>query len=158
MRGDMLTGCVVLRKVAMALLFAAMCGCERQASVQSPSAAPSKEAAVPRMRDPEYTNSLKQVQDRRRGVATRRRHVAAKMEELISLARAALPAGATEEQVLHELQDNPGKYPGWRELSVKMREINAQAEKELADARSLVMTRIKKEQEETKDFKRGGSK
>jgi len=156
-----MTGCVLPRIASVALLLAVLCGCGRDESAAAPSSPapePPKKAVVPRMQDPEYRKSLDGVQEKRKGIATRRRKVVERMEELIARARAALPADVTEEQVLHELQDNPQKYPGWRELSLKLRDVNAQAEKELADARRLVMARVKKDTGVTGDFKRGGSK
>ena len=128
------------RKMALAALVAAVCGCEKE---QKPA---DEKPAVPRSQDAAYTNALKQVQVKRNAIASRRREVVVQMEKLVARARKALPEGATEEQIRDELLNNPRKYPGWRELSRKLRELNALAEKELADTRRLVTARIRQEQ------------
>ena len=56
-----------------------------------------------------------------------------------------MPEGATEEQVRTELEKNTEKYPAWRDLSVKLREINANIEREMADVRRRVGERIREE-------------
>lgn len=138
------------RKMALAALVAAVCGCEKE---QKPA---DEKQAVPRSQDAAYTNALKQVQVKRNAIASRRREVVVQMEKLVARARKALPEGATEEQIRDELLSNPRKYPGWLELSRMIREHNVSAEKELEEARRLVAARIMKEQ---KDFsKRGGAK
>ena len=138
------------RKMALAALVAAVCGCEKE---QKPA---DEKPAVPRSQDAAYTNALKQVQVKRNAIASRRSEVVVQMEKLVARARKALPEGATEEQIRDELLSNPRKYPGWLELSRMIREHNARAEKELEEARRLVAARIMKEQ---KDFsKRGGAK
>lgn len=135
-------GRIAPRGAAVLLLFAVACGCEKE-PVASPQKMPA--AVTARTQDAEYKKSLQDVQKRRRKLAARRGHVAAQMEALVARARAALPAGATDEQVRHELQDHPEKYPGWRELSLSMQDLTQKAEQELTDARTLVRTRILKE-------------
>lgn len=140
----------IWKKIALAALVAVVCGCEKE---QKPA---DEKPAVPRSQDAAYTNALKQVQVKRKAIASRRREIVEQMEKLVARARKALPEGATEEQIRNELLDNPRKYPGWRELSRMLREHNALAEKELEETRRLVAARIMKEQ---KDFsKRGGAK
>ena len=146
-------GRIAPRVAAVMLLFATVCGCERDAVV-APKEQPK--APVPRMQDPAYTQALHNVQTKRRTVAAHRHEIVAQMEALIARARAALPKDATEKQVRDELVDNPQKYPGWRQLSRMLRESNAAAEKELGDARRLVMARIMQEQKDVS--KRGGAK
>ena len=142
-----------VRLAATALALSALfCGCEKE---QKPEAS----APVPRMKDPAYTNALKQVQVKRKAVATSRREIVEQMEKLVARARKALPADATEEQIRNELLNNPRKYPGWSALSRALRELNASAENELQEARRLVAARIRKEMKEQEDFsKRGGAK
>ena len=143
-------GRIAPRVTAVMLLFAAVCGCEKE-----PVAA-QQEAPAPRAQDPVYTQALHRVQTQRRAIAAHRWKVVEQMEALVARARKALPADATEEQVRDELLNHPRKYPGWRELSRMLREHNAKAEKDLEDARRLVAARIRQEQA---DFsKRGGSK
>ena len=140
----------IWKKIALAALVAVVCGCEKE---QKPA---DEKPAVPRSQDAAYTNALKQVQVKRKAIASRRREIAEQMETLVARARKALPEGATEEQIRNELLNNPRKYPGWSALSRALREENARAEKELEESRRLVAARIMKEQ---KDFsKRGGAK
>ena len=140
----------IWKKIAFAALVAVVCGCEKE---QKPA---DEKPAAPRSQDAAYTNALKQVQVKRKAIASRRREIVEQMEKLVARARKALPEGATEEQIRNELLDNPRKYPGWSALSRALREENARAEKELEESRRLVAARIMKEQ---KDFsKRGGAK
>lgn len=140
----------IWKKIALVALVAVVCGCEKE---QKPA---DGKPAVPRSQDAAYTNALKQVQVKRKAIASRRREIVEQMEALVARARKALPEGATEEQIRNELLNNPRKYPGWSALSRALREENAYAEKELEEARRLVAARIMKEQ---KDFsKRGGAK
>ena len=145
-------GRIAPRVAAVMLLFAAVCGCEKE-PVASRQEAP---APVPRMQDPAYTQALHRVQSQRRAIAADRWKIVEQMEALVARARKALPADATEEQVRNELLNNPRKYPGWRELSRMLHERNARAEKDLDDARRLVMARIQQEQNDLS--KRGGAK
>jgi len=147
---DLKQGRIAPRVAAVMLLFAAVCGCEKE------PVASRQEAPAPRTLDPVYTQALHRVQTERRAIAAQRQKVVEQMEALVARARKALPPDATEEQVRKELLDNPRKYSGWRELSRMLREHNAKAEKDLEDARRLVAARIRQEQA---DFsKRGGSK
>ena len=162
MRRRLKQGRIAPRVAAVMLLLAAVCGCEKE--VASPKGAAPAEtnsaAFLPRTQDPAYAEALRGVLAKRNKVAARRHKIVEQMEALVAQARAALPADATEEQVRDELQNNPKKYPGWRELSRILRARNEQADKELADARRLVMARIRQEQAElSQDLsKRGGSK
>ena len=141
-------GRIAPRVAAVLLLFAVVCGCDREPVASQPSAS--------RTHDPVYTQALHKVQTPRRALASRRWEIVSQMEALVARARKALPPDATEEQVRAELLNNPRKYPGWRELSRMLSEHNAKAAKDLEDARRLVAGRI---MQETKDLsKRGGSK
>ena len=143
-------GRIAPRVAAVMLLFAAVCGCEKE------PVAPRQEPFVPRAQDVAYTQALHRVQTQRRAIASQRWKVVERMEALVARARKALPPDATEEQVRNELLNNPRKYPGWRELSRMLRERNARADKDLDDTRRLVMARIRQEQNDLS--KRGGSK
>jgi len=139
----------VPQMAAVMLILAAVCGCEKSASPSKGDAATNAPAAfVPRTKDPAYKKALKDVQKPRKDLAAERREVALQMEDLVARARAALPEGATELQIRDELLNNPRKYPGWRELSRKLRELNVLAEKELENTRRLVTARIRQEQED----------
>ena len=148
--------CIALRVAAMALLVA-VCGCERDAS--APNAPAARQEAVPRTKDPEYQKALKDVQVRRRKIATERMKVLDEMKELSEKARAALPKDATDAQVKAELEGNPQKYPEWQDLVRRLREVEAKAKKDLSDARGMVRERILREQADLdRQKKRGGSK
>ena len=150
-------GRIAPRVTAVMLLFAAVCGCEKEpVAARQEAPAPRQEAPAPRAQDPVYTQALHRVQTQRRAIAAQRWKVVEQMEALVARARKALPPDATEEQVRAELLNNPRKYPGWLELSRMLRERNAMAEKDLEDARRLVAARIRQEQKDLS--KRGGSK
>ena len=141
------TGRIAPRFAAVMLVLAAVCGCEKGASAPKGGAATNAPSAfVPRTKDPAYKKALKDVQKPRKALAAERAKLVAQMEDLVARARAALPEGATEQQVRDELLNNPRKYPGWRELSRMLREYNALAEKELENSRRLVTARIRQEQ------------
>ena len=131
------------------MVLAAVCGCEKDASVPKGAAGTNAPAvSVSRTKDPVYKKALKNVQNPRKELAAERAKLVAQMEALVARARKALPEGATELQVRDELLNNPRKYPGWRELSRMLSERNALAEKELEDARRLVTSRIMQEQKD----------
>ena len=140
----------IWRRMALAAIVAVACGCEKE---QKPA---EEKPAVPRSQDAAYKKELKDVQVKRRAIASRRREIVAQMEALVARARRALPADATDEQIRNELLNNPRKYPGWSALSRALREENTRADEELKDARRLVMTRIMQEQKDLS--KRGGAK
>ena len=138
------------RNIVLAAILATVCGCGKD------QPAPQPKPAVPRTQDASYQKALKDVQVKRNAVASRRREIVEQMEKLVARARKALPEGATDEQVRDELLNNPRKYSGWRELSIKLGELNAKAEKELEETRRLVAARILKEQKDIS--KRGGAR
>ena len=67
------------------------------------------------------------------------------MDRLRERARKALPAGATEEQVTAELENNPRKYPAWRELVVALKAIPDEVQRNRAAAQSAIRQRILRE-------------
>ena len=147
----------VWRSIIAAAVLAAVCGCERSTPASSGASATNAPSAfVPRTKDTEYQKALRDVQKPRKSLAAKRMSVIAQMDELVARARAALPEGATEQQVRDELLGNPRKYPGWRSLVRRLELLNKDAEKELDDTRRQVATRIMKEQSDLS--KRGGSK
>jgi len=146
MRRRLRLGRIAPRMAAVMVILAAVCGCEKEASSPNAAATNAPAAFVPRTKDPVYKKALKDVQKPRKALAAERRDVVVQMEDLMARARAALPEGATELQIRDELLNNPRKYPGWSELSRKLRELNALAEKELENTRRLVTARIRQEQ------------
>lgn len=147
MRRRLKLGRIAPRMAAVMMILAAVCGCEKEASSPVAAAATNAPAAfVPRTKDPAYKKALNDVQKRRKDLAAERMKVVAQMEDLVARARAALPEGATEQQVRDELLNHPRKYPGWSALSRMLRELNALAEKDLEDTRRLVTARIRQEQ------------
>ena len=101
------------------VLGACMAGCDR---------APAPEAAAPAAPSVEKPADDAAYQAQLQGVLAERKkktealvRVNARLRALEERARAALPAGATPEQVRAELEGHPRKYPAYREL------LNAQA-------------------------------
>ena len=137
----------------VALLGAVLCacaclvGCERK-EVASPASAvtnaPAKKV-VSRADDAAYqaqvTNRI--AAQRRTNVA--RERILARMEQVRERARKALPEGATDEQVTAELENNPRKYPGWRELGMALEKNAEENSRNNAAAQAMVRRRIQRE-------------
>ena len=98
-----------------------------------------------RTKDPAYAQELKDVLEARKPLVKARNQTASEMKDVIAKARAALPAGATDEEVKAELDGHPEKYPEWKGLSEKIVQDNAAIEDSLKDAQSRVRARIMKE-------------
>ena len=98
-----------------------------------------------RTQDPAYAQELKDVLEARKPLVKARNQTASEMKDVIAKARAALPAGATDEEVKAELEGHPEKYPEWKGLSEKIVQDNAAIEGSLKDAQSRIRARIMKE-------------
>ena len=98
-----------------------------------------------RTKDPAYAQELKDVLEARKPFVKARNQTASEMKDVIAKARAALPAGATDEEVKAELDGHPEKYPEWKGLSEKIVQDNAAIEGSLKDAQSRIRARIMKE-------------
>ncbi len=120
--------------VACLLAFAAFEGCERKPEVH-----------VSRGSDPAYTKELKDQAAQQTRTAVALAKITRQMDMLKARARRAVGEDATEEQIKAELDGNPAKYAGWRQLVVAHAKASARAEKELADVRGIVRRRIEKE-------------
>ena len=140
----------------VALLGAVLCacacfvGCERKEAVSPEPPAPAASNAPAKQVASRLDDAAYQAQVTNHIAAQRRTNVArdrifAQMEQLRERARKALQKGATEEQVTAELESNPRKYPGWRELVTAL-EKNAEANKRNhAAAQATVRRRILRE-------------
>ena len=147
--------CIALRVAAMAFLVA-VCGCERDAVAPKEATGTN---VVRRAKDPEYQKALKDVQVRRREIATERMKVLDEMKEMAEKILATLPKGTTYAQVKAELDGQPQKYPEWQDLVRRLREVEAKAKRDLSDAQGMVRERILREQKDLdSQQKRGGSK
>ena len=98
-----------------------------------------------RTQDPAYTQELKDVLEARKPLVKARNETVSAMKALIAKARAALPAGASDEDVKAELEGHPKKYPEWKGLYEQVLRDNAAIEGSLKDAQSRVRARIMKE-------------
>lgn len=131
---------------ALALLvFAAGCGCEKE---HAPPPAQPASKLMSRMDDPAYREQLKGFVGDQKKIAAELNGIEAKLELQRKRARAALGEGATDAQVLAELEANPVKYPEWKYLLGR----RAAAQKEMSDCRAetrnAVLSRIAQEQAE----------
>ncbi len=129
---------------------ACLTGCERNESVSSqkpPEQAPETPVAnvVPRSQDAAYQGLLKENVNGKQRIMAERAKIEARIAQLKDHARKALPQGATDAQVNAELENNPKKYPAWRELNAALRANAAEFERSHAEARSLVRQRIQRE-------------
>ena len=98
-----------------------------------------------RTQDPAYTHELKDVLEARKPLVKARNQTVSEMKDVIAKARAALPAGASDEEVKAELDGHPEKYPEWKGISEKIVQDNAAIEGSLKDAQSRIRARIMKE-------------
>ena len=98
-----------------------------------------------RTKDPAYVQELKDVIEARKPLVKARNETVSEMKDVIAKARAALPAGASDEEVKAELDGHPEKYPEWKGLSEKIVQDNAAIEGSLKDAQSRIRARIMKE-------------
>ena len=98
-----------------------------------------------RAKDPAYRQELLDIQKNRKPLVKARNETVSEMEALIAKARAALPNGATDEEVKAELDGHPEKYPDWKSLNEKIAKDNAAIEDSLKDAQSRVRARILKD-------------
>ena len=130
--------------VAMILGSAAFCGCEKKPDVYTE-----------RGKDPVYQKTLQESHVNQNKITKVRESIASQMEELVARARAALPAGATDDQVRRELESNPAKDPGWKALSSALAKANADLEKQMGNARATVRARILKEAADRKAVAEG---
>ena len=139
----------------VALLGAVLCvcaclvGCERKETAPSsppaPEAKPAATSVVSRANDAAYQAQVKEHISAQRRTMSERAKIEARIAQLRTRAQAALPADATDEQVLAELENNPRKYPAWRELDAARKANLAEEEKNRAAAQSAVRQRILRE-------------
>lgn len=121
--------------VVILLLLAPFCGCEK------------KKAGYSRSNDEAYINSLKATIDKRNQTAIARSRINQQIEQFRGRARKALPKDASDAQIRAELDGNPAKYPGWKEISEAAVKMTAREEQEQAEAAALVRRRLMKESE-----------
>ena len=139
----------------VALLGAVLCvcaclvGCERKevapSSPPAPEAKPAATSVVSRADDAAYQEQLKGLIANARKPLARRDRIRALMAQLRARAQKALPAGATDEQVTAELENNPQKYPAWRELVAALKAIPDEVQRNRAAAQSAIRQRILRE-------------
>ena len=136
----------------VALLGAVLCvcaclvGCERKESAPSAPAvtnAPAKAAS--RLDDPAYRAQVTNHIAAQRRTYVAREQILARMEQVRERARKALPEGATDEQVKAELESNPRKYPGWRELVAALEQNAEESKSNSAAAQTTIRRRILRE-------------
>lgn len=139
----------------VALLGAVLCvcaclmGCGRSEDVHSaspaPEAKPAATSVVSRADDAAYRAQVKGFIADARSPLVRRDKVLARMDQLRERARKALPADATDEQVTAELENNPQKYPAWRELVAALKAIPDEVQQNRVAAQSAIRQRILRE-------------
>lgn len=127
--------------VAALVFFAALTGCEKD----KPAPGPQERAT-----DPAYRSALKESRDSQKAIAHRRLPLEANAERMRARAKAALGKDATDAQVEAELDANPAKYPGWRELKSSLTQAEKDMNAEQARVRATIRQRILKEAAEKK--------
>lgn len=135
------------RAAALALLVFAV-GCDRdEKPASAPVPAQSASRPADRMSDPEYREQLKGHIDSQRMVAGEINDIERRMDLQRRRARAALGAGATDAQVLAELESNPVKYPEWKHLVGRRNAAEKSMKDRRAEARATVLARIAREKQ-----------
>ena len=120
------------------------CGRDDSPAPAAASSAPQKKD-VSRANDAAYQERLKGFREERQGSGKQRAKIESHMTLLRDRAKKALPEGATDAQVLAELENNPKKYPAWRELVTALKDIEAREKQNLAAAQAAVRQRIGQE-------------
>ena len=136
--------------VAYGLLLAALCagvaGCERAAARSSeeqaapaPAPAPAVQPAVSSSDSDEaaYQAQLGGLVKEQQKKAKTHAHIQKRLRDMEARARAALPAGATPEQVRAELEGNPQKYPAYHGL-VRAEAASKAAARDFSKARETI--------------------
>ena len=67
------------------------------------------------------------------------------MAQIRERAKKELPADATDEQVLAEIENNPRKYPAWRELVTALENNEEELKRNNAAAQATVRRRVLRE-------------
>ena len=152
-----------LNEKAVAPLGAVLCvcaclvGCGQKEDLPSAPAPAPKEppAAAPkepppfsieaRAKDKEYQSELQASITAQRRVQEERAKIESRIAEVRARARKALPEGATEAQVLAELENNPKKYPAWRELVAAKKANSAEEQRAKAMAQTAFRQRVLRE-------------
>ena len=136
----------------VALLGAVLCACaclvgcgrEEQAAPAAP-AEPAAKRSVSRADDTNYQAQVRGMIDANRRTYAERQGILARMEQVRERARKALPANATDEQVMAEIEGNPQKYPAWRELVAALGNNAEELKGNNAAALSTVRRRVLRE-------------
>jgi len=123
---------------AVLALCACVAGCGREAAPPEPPAPAAQSAS-----DGEaayvaaLTNSVRKQQNNLKSLA----NVQKLLRKLEDRARAALPAGATPEQVRAELEGNPRKYPAYAELVAAQEAEKKAVTDNFSKAREMIRAR-----------------
>ncbi len=125
--------------VAALVFFTALTGCGKGES-----------GSADRTKDSAYRAALKGSRDAQASIARRQQPLLANAERMRARAKAALGAGATDAQVESELDANPAKYPGWKELKASLAQAGKDMDAAQAKARATIRKRILKEAAEKK--------
>lgn len=128
--------------VALALC-ACVAGCGRkpeEARAPAPPSAPAATNAAAPSAEEHYVAELRRTVAERQEKGQALARVEKRLREQEARARAALPAGATPEQVRTELKANPQKYPAYRELAREQAKLRAEAN-DFSKAREMIRAR-----------------
>ena len=105
----------------------------------------AKTGVTSRSQDPAYKNRLKELLGENKKIAIRRNQVLASMEKVKSIARKALPEGATDNQVVAEIEKTPQKYPSWKTLNEQLEALEKEFKVSAIKARAEIADRIKRD-------------
>lgn len=135
---------------AVLCVCACLMGCGRGDAVSpappAPAAtnAPAKKAAS-RAGDAAYQAQLQNFVAENRLTYAERQRIQKQMAQIRERAKKELPANATDEQVLAEIENNPRKYPAWRELVMALENKEEELKRNNMAAQATVRRRVLRE-------------
>lgn len=144
--------------VSMVFIGAVCGGCKKKSVVpvapEKPVETATESVYTNRMHDATYREEIKQNLKEQRAKAKERSVVVDHMTELITQARAKLPAGADDAAVKAELE----KSPEWRELEAQNQRLIGDIDATLARAREMVRQRMLQEAKDVQAVAEGRAK
>lgn len=148
---------------AVLCVCAFLLGCERQETVPASEAQPaatvtdsragvqSTTASIEeRAQDQAYQKRLKSFGEGMKSIVQQRAKVEARMATLRERAKKAVPPGATDAQLVAELEGHPKRYPAWRELVAALESLAIEEERLKAAAQATVAQRISRKETESR--------
>lgn len=144
---------------AVLCVCAFLLGCERGEPMPASDAQPAATSTVSRaevrskmasieerVQDQAYQKRLKEFGEGIKSIVQERAKIEARMATLRERAKKAVPPGATDAQLVAELEGHPKRYPAWRELVAALESLAVEEERLRATAQATVARRISRKE------------